>query len=681
MNNTQIFTIPKTFTLEGGAGLQNPEIAYTITGNPFTQKVVWVFHALTANTDVMDWWSGLFGPDKIYDPREYCVVCANVLGSPYGSTSPQSLDFPLFTARDVVRAQILLAEHLGIERIHTLIGGSFGGHQALEFAYMYEGTVDHMVLVATAAKESAWGIAIHEAQRLSLLADPTFGKAGGGMAGMKAARAQAMLAYRTSEAFNAQQTDTDGRLDHYRAASYLDYQGEKFTRRFDPLCYYYLLKCLDTQDIGRERGGCESALQSIHVPTLIIGIESDVLIPTDAQKFLDRYLPNSQYVEITSKYGHDGFLVETEKITNQVRNFYRPRPLELREKRKVLPVFAFGKGRVGGHFINHLLRHRHEDGTEIKLMGVADSQRFYLDPEGLKNDWKEKLSLQGEPYDMKRLIGALKSLAIEGLVMVDNTDSRSIVNDYACFFRRGWDVVASNKAANVVGMDFYRQIQSISRRYNRKFLYETNVGAALPVLQALDKCMRSGDKILQIRAIASGSLSFLFNGLRTGELPFSVLLEEARKQGLTEPNPLMDLGGEDAARKLVIMAREIGMAVDLDHVKKEPVLPAELGIGTWDDYELQKARVDDYFVKRQKMLPEEKYWQYVGTINPTDGTLTLDWTKVSAQEPMACLSGSDNFFEIRSQTYQEQPLVIQGPGAGPEITAQGVYADLLRLVE
>ena len=312
------------FVLESGEQIDGLEIAYHTFGtiNENKDNVIWAFHALTANSDVLDWWSGLFGEECLYSPERYFIICANILGSPYGTTRPGNLSFPHFSARDVVSAHRLLAEHLEINQIHTAIGGSFGGNQVLEFALTYQGKIGHLVLIASCSKESAWGIAIHESQRIALKSDSTFGTEKGGEAGMKTARSIAMLTYRTSDAFIAQQTNNDEKVDDFKASSYIQYQGDKFVKRFNALCYYYLLKCLDTHNLGRDRGGEVQALSQIQVSTLVIGIDTDVLIPVRFQKFIAENIPHSNYQEISSEYGHDGFLIETEEITQKIEEFY-----------------------------------------------------------------------------------------------------------------------------------------------------------------------------------------------------------------------------------------------------------------------------------------------------------------------------------------------------------------------
>ncbi len=312
-------------SLENGGVLRDVVVHYRTSGDVKRQKVVWVFHALTANDDPTQWWSGLFGEGKLYGD-DYAVICVNVLGSPYGSSSPVKgsalgMDFPLVTVRDTVRSQLAVAAHMGISRIHTLIGGSFGGFQALEFACQFEGQCNFLVLIATAAEEKPWNKAIHETQRLALEADPTLTK-GNGQAGLRAARGIGMLHYRTYGQFNETQQDVDGGLSHFKAPSYIRHQGQKLVDRFDALSYYKLTQQLDTHHIGRGRGGLATALSKITIPTQVIGIDSDGLIPPAVQEELVKHMPNSHLEIIHSRFGHDGFLLEYQQIQQSITAFY-----------------------------------------------------------------------------------------------------------------------------------------------------------------------------------------------------------------------------------------------------------------------------------------------------------------------------------------------------------------------
>ena len=324
--------------LESGQSLDGVRIAYHTYGqlNANKDNVIWVCHALTANSNVFDWWKGLFGENDLFNPKDYFIVCANILGSCYGTTSPRSiqkesrtpygLSFPKFTIRDMVTCHDLLRNHLEIETIQIGVGGSCGGHQIMEMAYLYPELIQSMVLMVTSARETPWAIAAHEAQRMTLESDDTWkdNTDQAAQKSLRAARAMALLHYRTFESYMSGQIDEEeDKVDDFKAASYVKYQGLKLIRRFYAHNYWYLLKALDTHNIGRGRGGAAQALNQINIPSLVISMESDLLIPVSEQAFLAEHLPNSTHEIISSLYGHDGFLIETEKISNAIRNWMK----------------------------------------------------------------------------------------------------------------------------------------------------------------------------------------------------------------------------------------------------------------------------------------------------------------------------------------------------------------------
>lgn len=331
------FDYAEPFTLENGRVLPAIRIAYDTYGTLNTTKsnVVWVCHALTANSEAADWWKGLIGEGSLIDPSKYFIVCANMLGSCYGSTGPTAVcpennlpwysDFPQVTIRDMVQSTILLRKHLGINRIHLLMGGSMGGYQALEWSVMEKDVIERLFLIATSPSESAWGVAVHTAQRLAIEADHSWKdhSAQAGAKGLKAARAIGMLTYRNYGTFQEKQTDPDPeKIDDFKASGYLNYQGDKLVKRFNAYSYWLLTKAMDSHHLGRRRGGdLIKVLESIHQPTLIIGIHSDILCPLDEQRFMAAHMPNTTLVEIDSAYGHDGFIIETAQITQYLEAF------------------------------------------------------------------------------------------------------------------------------------------------------------------------------------------------------------------------------------------------------------------------------------------------------------------------------------------------------------------------
>ncbi|WP_343560405.1 homoserine O-acetyltransferase [Sphingobacterium sp.] len=331
-----IYQHPTPFVFENGKELVDLQISYEVFGelNADRSNVIWVCHALTANANVLDWWPGLFGTNDLFNPNDYYIVCANVIGSAYGSSNPLSinpatgqpyyLSFPEFTVKDLVNAHQLLAVHLDINQIEVLIGGSLGGQQALEWAASNTIAINQLIVVGTNAVHSAWGIAFNESQRLAITADRTFyaNHPDGGKKGLKVARSIALLSYRNYITYkHTQQDEDDNKINNYKAASYQNYQGEKLVKRYNAYSYFYLTKAMDSHNLARGRKSLESALAGIHCPTLVLGVNTDILFPPDEQKFIAAHIPNASYQEIESSYGHDGFLIETKKLTTIIHNF------------------------------------------------------------------------------------------------------------------------------------------------------------------------------------------------------------------------------------------------------------------------------------------------------------------------------------------------------------------------
>lgn len=333
----EYFQYQQPFKLESGQTLPELTIAYHSYGqlNANKDNVIWICHALTANSDAEEWWPGMIGKGLLFDTDEHFIICANILGSCYGTTGPLSVNpntgqlyyhsFPFITIRDMVKAHMLLRQHLGINKLLLLTGGSIGGYQALEWALMEKDIVKNLLLLTTSAAETAWGIAVHTAQRLAIEADTTWKEPhpDAGIKGMKAARAIGMLTYRSYEILVKTQTDPDvNKLDDFKASSYINHQGEKLVKRFNAYTYWMLTKAMDSHNIARGRAkNLETVLQTIPHKTLIIGISSDVLCPVQEQMFMAENMPHASYFEINSSYGHDGFLVEVEKISEHVSSW------------------------------------------------------------------------------------------------------------------------------------------------------------------------------------------------------------------------------------------------------------------------------------------------------------------------------------------------------------------------
>ncbi|GHV64192.1 homoserine O-acetyltransferase [Bacteroidia bacterium] len=339
-----IFTYNKEFPLESGASLPEVEIVY-YTSHPSHKgkRVVWICHALTANANPEEWWDTLVGPGKYLDTKRDFIICANILASCYGTTGPQSINpatnhpylcsFPVVSIRDMVKAHELLRESLGIESIDLLIGGSSGGFQSLEWAISNPLLIKNLCLIACNARISPWGTALNESQRMALYADPSFCRdtqvpvsigdvvgdiaASGGQKGLECARSIALISYRSYGGYGQTQAEQDEDVFlASRACTYQQHQGEKLSKRFNAYSYYYLTLSLDTHNVGRGRGGVERALSLIRANTLCIAIDSDVLFPVSELEYLATHIPNAIYRTIPSTFGHDGFLLEYEKLSD-----------------------------------------------------------------------------------------------------------------------------------------------------------------------------------------------------------------------------------------------------------------------------------------------------------------------------------------------------------------------------
>jgi homoserine O-acetyltransferase/O-succinyltransferase len=334
----QVFHYKENFTLEAGGSLPAFQLKYSTLGklNEERSNVIWVCHALTGNSDFTDWWSGLFTIDGPFDPSRNFIICANMLGGCYGSTGPLSInpesglpyyhEFPQLTIRDVVKAYDLLREELRITKVHTLIGGSLGGQQVLEWAIEKPDLFQHIIPIACNAFHSPWGIAFNEAQRMAIEADPTWKlrEPRAGMEGLKAARAIGMLSYRQYDTYGETQAEKNNeRIDDFRAATYQRYQGEKLVNRFNAFTYRLFSKVMDSHNVGRSRGSVTKALASIQAKALVVGIESDLLFPLTEQQYLSQHIPRASFEVISSIYGHDGFLVEFDQLKNIIKHYFK----------------------------------------------------------------------------------------------------------------------------------------------------------------------------------------------------------------------------------------------------------------------------------------------------------------------------------------------------------------------
>ncbi|KAF0699654.1 Aste57867_9799 [Aphanomyces stellatus] len=336
----QVFHVP-AFTLESGELLEAVDVNYKTFGtlNAARDNVMFVCHALTGNAALDSWWGGLLGDDKPFDTSKYLVVCANVLGSCYGTTGPTSMNpktgrrygasFPDVTIRDTVRLHLrLVVEEIGATQIACVVGGSLGGMQALEWGFLGRDIVQKIAVIACGAQHTGWQIGISEVQRQAIYRDPLYKNGDYDVAapphsGLALARQIAMLSYRTHQVYADKfgRNRQPGHADVFTVQSYLDYQGQKFLSRFDANSYVAITKAMDTHDIGRDRGGRSQACKQVTMPVLVVGIDSDVIYPLSEQEELHALFPQSTLRVIHSPHGHDGFLLEQDAVGSALREF------------------------------------------------------------------------------------------------------------------------------------------------------------------------------------------------------------------------------------------------------------------------------------------------------------------------------------------------------------------------
>ncbi|HKK44632.1 MAG TPA: homoserine O-acetyltransferase [Balneolaceae bacterium] len=352
MNNKHSHTFAEPFVTEGGDTIQQPTIAYQSWGelNESHNNVVLVCHALTGNTAANEWFSDLFGPENIIDPEQHFIICPNVLGSCYGSSGPTSInpktgepfkaDFPTVTIRDMVRLQQKLFDELEITGIERIIGGSMGGMQALEWCIMDE-RPRSAALFGMGKEHRPWAIGISHTQRQAIYNDPNwkdgyYSQENPPKKGLALARMIAMNSYRHPYDFDkkfARRLQDDS--GQFEVESYLNYQGQKLTERFDAVSYVRLTQAMDSHDISRGRSSHEEILKQIDIPIVVVGIDSDILYPADESRELAYLLPHGKYAEIHSHHGHDAFLIEFDQLKAIIKFYLSETPKRTFESKDV----------------------------------------------------------------------------------------------------------------------------------------------------------------------------------------------------------------------------------------------------------------------------------------------------------------------------------------------------------
>ena len=359
---------------------------------------------------------------------------------------------------------------------------------------------------------------------------------------------------------------------------------------------------------------------------------------------------------------------------------------------KKINIAIFGKGTVGGSLINQILKSQNQilkrKETKLNIFAVVGSKQLLLNAAGIEDDWQNKFfesEIKNEGNGVEQAIAYAESNHLENLIAIDNTASTEFIENYTALIESGFDLISSNKIANTIGFDFYRDLRKTLKKYNKRYLYETNVGAGLPLIDTIKLLHDSGENITRIRGVFSGSLSYLFNHFSVGEQSFDTVLQEAIDKGFTEPDPREDLCGNDVARKLLILARELDLENEFEEIKIKNLIPEEFRSQNPDEFLGGLEALNPHYNLLKAEQEKGHVLRYVGDLSgdlqQNKGELAVDLVSVPETSALGQVKGSDSIFEIYTESYGDNPIVIQGAGAGAAVTARGVFGDLLRIAE
>ncbi|MDX1362768.1 MAG: bifunctional aspartate kinase/homoserine dehydrogenase I [Arenibacter latericius] len=356
---------------------------------------------------------------------------------------------------------------------------------------------------------------------------------------------------------------------------------------------------------------------------------------------------------------------------------------------KKVNIAIFGHGTVGGTLIDQILRSNKSiekrKGIHLNIFAVANSQKVLLNKKGVSKHWKASMESKAVPYKLVDVIKYAKDNHLENLIAVDNTANEDFVGSYVELVKNGFDLVSSNKIANTLSFDYYQQLREELDKNQKQYLYETNVGAGLPLIDTIKLLHLSGENITGIKGVFSGSLSFIFNTFSEKDALFSTILKEAMEQGFTEPDPREDLSGNDVGRKLLILARELDLSNEFSDINIENLIPEALQKGSVNNFLDELSVLDEKFRAIKEAQKPGHVLRYVGDLSgdlqKEKGNLEVKLISVPKESALGQIKGSDSIIEIYTESYGENPLVIQGAGAGAAVTARGVFGDILRIAD
>lgn len=356
---------------------------------------------------------------------------------------------------------------------------------------------------------------------------------------------------------------------------------------------------------------------------------------------------------------------------------------------KKINIAIFGHGLVGGTLINQILEsaatiEKRKD-VKLNVFAIANSKKALLNKNGVSPNWKNEIINNGVLYTIDDIIAYANENHLENLIAIDNTASSSFVENYIPLIENSFDLISSNKVANTLSYEFYKNIREVLTENQKSYLYETNVGAGLPLIDTIKLLHLSGENVTKIKGVFSGTLSYLFNIFSEENRPFSEVLQEAIDKGFTEPDPREDLCGNDVGRKLLILARELDLQNEFEEINIQNLIPEQLRAGDKGEFLSRLKELDPIYADIKQNQKPNHVLRYIGELSgdlqQDKGNLEVKLVSVPSDTALGGLKGSDSFFEIYTESYGDRPIVIQGAGAGSAVTARGVFGDILRLSE
>ena len=356
---------------------------------------------------------------------------------------------------------------------------------------------------------------------------------------------------------------------------------------------------------------------------------------------------------------------------------------------KRINLVIFGRGTVGGTLIEQIFQARADilkrRNINLQIVAIANSKEVVFNHKGISPADYTAFDTLKVPYQISELIAQVQQLHLENLIAIDVTASKAFVENYLPLVENGFDLVSANKIANTIGYPFYKKLRETLTQYKKQYLYETNVGAGLPLIDTIKLLHHSGENITRIRGIFSGTLSFLFNTYSASDAPFSEILQKAIDSGYTEPDPREDLCGNDVGRKLLILARELDLENEFEEVSIENLIPPTLREGSREEFLSRLREFDPIYQEIKDKAPQGTVLRYVGDLHgdlsqTATARLEVKLVSVPVTSALGQVKGADSIFEIYTESYGENPIVIQGAGAGAAVTARGVFGDILRII-